>query len=52
MNDGPTIEKSLAEARAGRMTGCRGPREPDPTLEAQDAIETGSQVAGSDDEWA
>ncbi|MFI5426109.1 hypothetical protein [Aeromicrobium sp. UC242_57] len=34
-----------------RMRAC-GRYEPDPVTAAQDAIETGSQVVGADDEWA
>jgi hypothetical protein len=32
--------------------GCGRRRDPDPVYVAQDAIETGSQVVGADDEWA
>lgn len=36
-----------------QVSACsRSGWEPDPTREAQDAIETGSQVVGADDEWA
>lgn len=34
-----------------RVIAC-GRYEPDPVTAAQDAIETGSQVVGADDEWA
>ena len=35
-----------------RTLGCRVGGDSDPSLVAQDLMETGSQVVGADDEWA
>ncbi len=43
------IDRLLARSAS---TNCRGTYEPDPTVAAQDAIETGSQVVGADDDYA
>lgn len=40
------------QLRGARAIGCRLQHEPDPTIAAQDAMETGSQVVGADDEYA
>jgi hypothetical protein len=46
------LDRLQARGLYGRGTACRREYEPDPTIAAQDAIETGSQVVGADDEWA